>query len=176
MNAESTLRMQNSEMRAQVRSLIDDLDHEDGLHREQARQALIRIGRPAVVGLIRALQRPSHRIRWEAAKALGEIGDPHAADALVDALDDEDVGVRWVAADALVNLGGNALEPMLKAVISHSDDIWLREGAHRVLKVLAQRGYQPIVMPVLRALEDIEPAIEAPFAAYEALLKYRANH
>lgn len=176
MNATNTLQKPGSEMRAQVEALIDELDHEDGLRREQARRSLIHIGRPAVVGLIRALQRPSHQIRWEAAKALGEIGDPHAADALVDALDDEDVGVRWVAADALVGLGGNALEPVLRAVMSHADDIWLREGAHRVLKVLAQRGYGPITMPVLRALEDIEPAIEAPFAAYEALHKFRANH
>ena len=48
-------------------------------------------------------------MRWEAAKALGKIGDPKAALALVGALEDPRSGIRWLAAEGLMAIGREAL-------------------------------------------------------------------
>ena len=62
--------------------LIADLGSSDGLVRQNARIALIRMGEPAVGSLITALQNKSEPTHWEAAKALKRIGTPDALAAL----------------------------------------------------------------------------------------------
>ena len=47
-------------------------------------------------------------VRWEAAKALCGIADPLAAAALVNAFDDRDGDVRWLAAEGVAALGREA--------------------------------------------------------------------
>ena len=145
----------------------------DGLRREAARKALVVIGRPAVVGLIQALRSSSRNVRWEAVKALGEIGSGRSAPALVSALEDENLGVRWAAADALPGLGRAAIEPLLHALMMRSDSIWLREGAHHVCTSLSHSGYGEILGPVLDALDDVQPVLGVPYAAYTALNQLR---
>jgi HEAT repeat protein len=152
-----------------VTSLIDALASMDGVERREAREQLEEIGGAAVPFLIRALQSPSPYARWEAAKALGEIADASAAPALVGALEDEKAAVRWLAATALANLGRDALVPLLRGLEGNSDSIWFRDGAHHVLRDLVMEGVAEEGIPVLEALEDIEPCIEAPVAAYHVL-------
>jgi HEAT repeat protein len=66
-----------------------------------ALQALIEIGEPSVIPLIRTLQEQDGQIRRKAAFALGEIRDPRAKEALLVALEDEDEEVRKAAKKAL---------------------------------------------------------------------------
>jgi hypothetical protein len=126
-----------------------------------------------VPALLKSLQSPSKHVRWEAAKALGEIADPGAAPALVSALEDEKGAVRWLAATALINLGHAALVPLLRGLEGSSDSIWFRDGAHHVLHTLIKDGVADEAIPVLEALEDIEPSVEAPVAAYHVLQDLR---
>jgi HEAT repeat protein len=154
---------------ATITSLIDALTSKDGVERHAAREQLEEIGRPAVPSLVRALQSPSAYARWEAAKALGGIGDASAAPALVGALEDEKSAVRWLAATALINLGRDALAPLLRGLEGNSDSIWFRDGAHHVLRDLIRDGVADEAVPVMEALEDLEPCIEAPVAAYHVL-------
>jgi HEAT repeat protein len=158
-----------------IRLLVEALTNVDGVERHAARVQLEKIGPPAVPALIEALQRPSERARWEAAKALGEIRDVRAAPALVKTLEDEKASVRWLAATALINLGGDALVPLLQGLEGHSDSIWFRDGAHHVLRSLVRDGVADEAFPVLEALENIEPCIEAPIAAYHVLEDLRGN-
>lgn len=158
-----------------IASLVNALASTDGVERCAAREKLEKAGRPAVPALLTALQSPSAHARWEAAKALGEIADPSAARVLVSTLEDEEQGVRWLAATALINLGHAALAPLLRGVESGSDSIWLREGAHHVLRSLIGDGVADEASPVLEALEDIEPCIEAPIAAYHVLQALRES-
>jgi HEAT repeat protein len=157
-------------------SLIVALGSHDSVERKKARESLVDVGRPAVPFLTQALTDSSPHLRWEAAKTLAEIADPMAAPALVDALEDEESAVRWLAAKGLIAMGEAGLEPLLQALIQHSDSIWLREGAHHVLHTLVREDLALQAAPVLEALEDIEPVVEAPVAAYHALqaLKMRA--
>jgi HEAT repeats len=147
-------------------ALVDALASADGVERHAARVQLEEMGRPAVAALRKALQSPSENARWEAAKALGAIADPSAAPALVSTLEDKKGAVRWLAATALINLGHAALVPLLRGLEGNSDSIWFRDGAHHVLHSLIREGVADEAIPVLEALEDIEPAVEAPIAAY----------
>jgi HEAT repeat protein len=156
-----------------ISSLIADLGSKDGMARVRARKSLVAIGKPSVDPLVEALASKKELVRWEAAKAIGQIGNPTATLALVRALEDEMFDVRWLAAEALITIGKEALVPLLKALIKDLDSIWLREGAHHVFHDLARgkSGLRGVLQPVLAALEDIEPALEVPLAAKEALNK-----
>lgn len=152
-----------------IRSLVETLTNVDGVERHTARVQLEEVGPPAVPALIAALRSPSEHARWEAAKALGEIRDTRAAPALVKTLEDDKAAVRWLAATALINLGRDALEPLLRGLEGHSDSIWFRDGAHHVLSSLVRDGVADEAMPVMEALENLEPRVEAPVAAYHVL-------
>ena len=145
--------------------LIAKLAAKDGLEREKARRSLVAIGSPAVADLIELLEAASEQVRWEAAKALADIADLAAADALVKALEDEVFDVRWLAAEGLINLKRDGLVPLLQALIERSDSPWLRVGAHHVLHDLAVGELEELLQPVIDSLEDVEPVIETPLTA-----------
>ena len=153
----------------EIRILADALAYRDGVTRHNAREQLEEVGKPAVPYLIAALRSPSEHARWEAAKALAEIADPSAAPALVNALCDDKAAVRWLAGSALINLGHDALAPLLRGLEVSSDSIWFRDAAHHVLSSLIREGEADEAIPVMEALENLEPRIEAPVAAYHVL-------
>jgi len=152
-----------------MNALVADLGSRDGLVRVRARKCLVAIGGRAVGSLIEVLTNPKEVVRWEAAKALGQIHDPAAAQALVGALEDEMFDVRWLAAEGLGAIGCKALVPLLQALSRHPDSVWLRGGAHHVLSKLAAKCIEDVWRPVLAALENVEPLVEVPFAAKAAL-------
>jgi HEAT repeat protein len=152
-----------------VTNLIASLSSSIDLTRVKARKELVAIGKPAVSFLIEALKSPNTMERWEAAKALGEIGDSEAAPALVEALKDEEFEVRWRAAEALIRMNTKGLNPLLDALIHHADLFFLREGAHHVLHELARGDLKAYLTPVLIALGSFEPAVEVPAAALRAI-------
>ena len=82
---------------------------------------MVDIGHAAVIPLLRTLKNPIEHVRWEAAKTLDAIGDPAAADALVEALDDASDDVRWVAAQALIALGWDAAKQVLISLLRNAD-------------------------------------------------------
>jgi len=154
-----------------IADLITALGSPNGLARRRARENLVGMGKPAVPALVEALSDPmaSRHIRWESAKALSEMRAPESAPALVHALEDRNFGVRWLAAEGLMRLGRAGLRPLLEALIQHSGSFWLREGAHHVLRMLGIEDLEPELSAVLAAMEDIEPDVEVPPAAYAAL-------
>jgi HEAT repeat protein len=156
-----------------IEPLLAQLASRDGIQRRKARERLVDIGKPAIPHLMSVLQSPLERSRWEAAKALGEMREPAAAPALVQALEDEESAIRWLAATGLIRMGRACLGPLLEALEGRSNSVWVREGAHRVLHFLIRDGVADEAIPVLEALEDIEPAVEVPIAAYHALKKLR---
>lgn len=152
-----------------IKSLINDLGSKDGLVRVRARKSLKAIGGASVTPLVKALASQKEWVRWEAAKALGQIGDAKATAALIQALDDQMFDVRWLAAEGLTAIGHEALVPLLQALKEHPDSLWLREGVHHVLHNTEGGHLNKILDPVLVALEGFEPSVEAPLAAEKAL-------
>jgi HEAT repeat protein len=153
----------------QIHSLERDMRSPDGLTREEARKCFISMGSVSVPPLLRLVADPSHRVRWEATKALVQISDPAAAPAFVRALEDDTFGVRWLAAEGLIRLGAPSITPLLEALIQRSHSVWLREGAHHVLLSLVEHGLRDHLEPVIEALEGLEPALTVPEAAERAL-------
>jgi hypothetical protein len=86
---------------------------------------------------------------------------------------DEDEGVRWVAAEGLIELDRAGLEPLLRALIWRSNSPWLRHGAHHVLSTLARRKGGSWLDPVLAALHSYTPGASVPLAAARALRALR---
>ncbi len=152
-----------------IESLIAALASRSGTERHRARIALQNMGRRSVPALLQALESPSENVRWEAAKALGNIRDPQAGPALVDALEDEDPAVRWLAAEGLIALGRHALVPVLSSVERCTDNEWLQQGVVQVLHALVKEDLAPEAAPVLAALEGPEASVAAPAAAYRLL-------
>jgi HEAT repeat protein len=127
------------------------------------------MGETAVPYLVDVLNTRKGWVRWEAAKALGQIPGAAATAALVSALEDKDFDIRWLAAEGLISCGRDAIVPLMQALLEKSDSEWFREGAHHVLFDLSHEGLGDLVKPVLDALEDVEPALVVPLKA-KALL------
>ena len=164
--------------------LVANLASPDPVVRTKAREALVAIGKarkPMVASrkltvpfLIQLLSHRKSHVRWEAAKALVSIANPIAAFALVNALDDRDGDVRWLASQGIVALGQEGLHPLLAALLERAGSIWVCEGAHHVCHTLVKRKkLGPILRPVLAALNQSEPQVAAPLAAYIALARLR---
>ncbi len=156
-----------------VNELLTGFLSHDWKVRESSRLGLESLGELALFPLIDLLNDPDWHVRWEAAKALQNIRDPRAAPALVNTLTDSRFGVRWLASEALIALKEAALGPLLDALVHQGDSLWLRRGAHRVLRQLTDELHRPevseIVKPVLTALESIEPSATVGVAAQTAL-------
>jgi HEAT repeat protein len=150
-------------------ALMAALSSKDDEVRVKARLSFVTMGRAAVVPLAEALKGKDDLARWEAAKALGEIGAEEAAPFLVKALEDEAFDIRWLAAIGLIGMNIRGLKPLLHALMEQGDSAFLRQGAHHVIHDLNKGELRKYLSAVLAALENVEPSMSVPQAAYHAL-------
>jgi HEAT repeat protein len=157
-------------MENDIDSLVADFTCDDVIKCQTARRKLVGMGSAAVDILVKELTNKKHWVRWEAAKALGQIGDKSAAEALVKALEDAEFDVRWLAAEALIKIGRGSLELLLKALADHGDkSLSLRQGSHHVLSDMYRGDLNEILQPVIASVEDVAPSIEVLQTAKKAL-------
>jgi HEAT repeat protein len=77
-----------------------------------------------VEGLIFALRDKDPTVQYDAAEALGDIGDERAVEPLLTAFkNDETGGVRWKAAEALSKLGTYSVAGLIGALQHDDDDV-----------------------------------------------------
>ena len=158
----------------EVQKLIETLKSDDGIARQNARNSLVKIGEPAVDSLVKAFGIKKDPVHWEVAKALSLIGTAKAAQPLVNALEDDEFSIRWIAAEGLIHIGVNGLIPLLKELRKNTDSIWLREGSHHVIHDLVNRklvdeSTRECLLPVLDALNHFDAVIQTNTAADTAL-------
>lgn len=156
-----------------INALMKDLSSKDGITRNKARIVLVEIGAPSVESLVKTLSDPSQAVRWESAKALGQIMDPRSIDALVKALQDRLFDVRWLAAEALIAIGDKSVKPLLQAITDNPESEYLREGAHHVFHDLREGRYGDILKPVITSMEDPTFTLDVPLLARKALQAIR---
>jgi HEAT repeat protein len=162
---------------ASLESLMGTLAGKDGAARLKARKALVALGTPAVSSLMQALRnsRLDH-LRWEAAKTLGAIGDTRAIPPLVRALEDRDLDVAWVAAEALRKFKKAAWPPLLRALVKRgSDSASLRQGAHHVLRNQKEKGLNDVLATLSKDLGSSTFPESASLAAYDILERMKAE-
>lgn len=160
-----------TEKNAGIDGLLAMLQHRDGLVRQKGRRALTDLGGAAVPGLCRVLlNSPSKDARWGAAKALGEILDPDSVPALLDALEDRNADVAWLAAVALKGLGREAWKPVLQRLVERGvDSVAVRDGVHHVFVGQKFDRYEELFATVVSSLEFGELDEAGSMAAAEIL-------
>ena len=152
-----------------VSSLIKSFSSRDGRQRQAAREKLCEIGPSAVPALIQALHHPEDQVRWEAAKSLAMLPDPRAANALVESLKDS-FSIRWLASEALINIGEPALVPLIRGLMANPDSPRLREAAHHVLTGLKRaHPTNPYITEMLQALTGQAQTETVPWVARNIL-------
>ncbi len=80
------------------------------MYRQNCAEALGKIGKPAVMPLIAALNNRNATVRWLAAETLGKIKDSRAMEPLKHALNDKDGYVRGKVAKALTQLSSAEIQ------------------------------------------------------------------
>ena len=103
----------------------------------------------SIAGYVEALRLKDDGIRIDAARALGESGDPAAIDPLVAALRDENRFVREEAAKSLGKIKDDRAISLLLAALS-DDARCVRDGAVQALGGMGERA----VVPLMGALGD----------------------
>ena len=133
--------------------------------------SLVRLGSLAVPALISKSKSSSAHIRWNCARALGEIHDRRALPVLVDALQDDDHSVAWMAAKGLAQFGKESLQPVLELLMRASMTPWLAETASYVLNSYARRNAEAkeILEPLLTRMRESGFRIGTAVAAQKTL-------
>jgi hypothetical protein len=153
--------------------LMDMLENKDGMARKKARESLVKIGKPAVSPLITELEHSkTDQVRWEAAKALGAIGNEESIPALVKALEDINADVAWLAAAGLKKFKKTAWPYLLRALVENgAKSALLCQGAHHVFQNQKGDEFKDLLAPLVKALEiDTVPG-SAAVAANEMLTR-----
>lgn len=135
--------------------LIELLNSTEDKVRGQARKKLVALGNPAVDSLIFTLENSVVvNARWEAAKALGAIGNVKAIPSLVKSLEDREADIAWLSADALKNFRKAAWPKLFSALASRgTESVKLRNAAHNVLWKQREDGYNEMLNILRKALE-----------------------
>lgn len=94
--------------------------------------------------LLNQLSSPDFFEREEAVKQLGTIDADEAVAGLVMALEDEDRGIRELAADCLVNQGGDTCSRLLASFMGHNE-ISVRNLAAEILVRIGERAVPALV-------------------------------
>lgn len=110
--------------------------------KDDAIQALVELGEPAVARLIGALRDKDENVRKSAVLALGRIKSAAAIDPLIDMTKDADWFIRLTAAAALESIGDErgreAIKPLLK-----DSDLVVRMRVERILAKWKNRPVSP---------------------------------
>ena len=131
---------------------------------------LVRIGTPAVPGLIESLESPRFQARRLAARGLGRIGDSRAIEPLGRLLqDDRNFVVRCEAAAALGRFTDERAMRALCRSVAEEQDAVVAEEAARALGARKWAAAAPVLVERLRISESGGTSIALAGALREAL-------
>jgi len=114
-----------------------------------------------VPGLISALIQNDPQVQYDAAEALGELGDKRAVGPLITELKNNELsGVRWKAAEALSRIGAASVDELI-GVLQHEDD----DVRWKAAIALGEIGDPKAIGPLIRLLCDNDRFVKSR-AAY----------
>jgi HEAT repeat protein len=121
--------------------------------------------------IIAALHASDAETRSRAIRDLRQRRDTEAIPALLEALDDANPGIRWLAGEALIRVGRPAVVPLLKALTTAPPEPSFYHEAAHILRHLQLPELHGVLQPVISACERDSCAVEAPVQAECALLE-----
>jgi hypothetical protein len=130
----------NEYLDREIGDLIKRLFSENSLERTEARQRLVKIGKPVIPFLVGLQYLNDQCIAREAIKTLSEIAHPDAIPILVNGIENNDPNIRWLAAEGLIKIGEPSLMPVLEALEMHAGSKSLREAVCHILRFLKEEG------------------------------------
>jgi len=160
-----------------VSLLIRALAGDQPLPTREARNALVALGELAIPYVLEATRRSDRNIRLGAFKVLAKTATLECAPVLIDALQDPDGGIRWLAAEALVNAGPGALPALVLALMRQSDSAWLQDGTRHILGRLRDHPDYPeeVLTSLTNSLNGPSSSVSVMTAASEALRRLGAS-
>lgn len=111
--------------------------------------------------------------REHAIQYLQEHQTDEGIDVLIDALEDDDPGIRWKASEALSAYGESAMPRLLEALCQPSTDQRMREGAWHVLRQNSSHTVRAETQELQKALKGPSANIASMEEANKLWLKYR---
>ena len=155
----------------EIRQLIGKFSCLEPDECDEIRSILIGVGAPALGLLEEAFTRSEGDAKIQIAKTLGGMGSQEAVQFLINKMESDDFDERYAAIQGLPLAGKKAINPLLHALVEHSDIIAFRNGAHTVLHNISATGSYKFLKPVLMALEGPQSDITTPVAAHNVLEK-----
>lgn len=154
----------------EVKIIMRGLMSEGAHQRRASREKLAAMG-PAVLPQIYKMLDSAHpQLRWEAAQTLKVMASVEAIPELLGLLADGDDDVRWIAAEGLIEIGRDALVPLLELVIDHSANPDIRDGAHHILAQVLTKAERHENKKLMYALSNYRRTGEsAPHLAAELI-------
>jgi len=140
----------------EIKALLDSLFSENGMERKSARKKLVEKGTLVIDYLMEHIHHRKHIHRWEALKTMEEIADPVSIPLFIEALEDDESDIRWIAAEGLINIGSKSVVPLLKTLTKKTNSIFVLEGTHHVFYDLNQKEKLPKDFPIDKFLSIIK--------------------
>jgi HEAT repeat protein len=142
------------------------------LHRAASR-AIRDIGNTVSKTLVEALNHPDSHVRWHAARALGQIGNPTGIETLVTGLHDEHPAVRWATASVLASLDAPAIPYILRDLIRRPMTETYRQAVYHALHAMPSRHTRIYLQPLLEALQGSAATVQGPAIAQKMLAEWK---
>jgi HEAT repeats len=134
----------------------------------ESRSALLRASQSLIAA---ALHSSDAETRARAVRNLRQRRKDKAVPALLEALADSNPGVRWLAGEALIQIGKPAVAPLLRLLTTAPAEPSLYHEAAHVLRHLQLPEFGNLLRPVINACARDSCAVEAPVQGECALLK-----
>ena len=160
----------------EIQELVKALGSKKGIERKKARAALVAKGEDIIEVLAELCSHDKRIYRWEALKTMEEIGHKSAIPYFIQALEDNENDIRWIAAEGLIKLGHHSVKPLLQALMEKPDSIFILSGIHHVFYDLKKTDSLPDEVEfdkLLRALKSAESKGSIKPMAYDLLKKLK---
>jgi HEAT repeat protein len=151
--------------------LINELtDDSDFKKKHNARNTLVKMGKTIIPELHKLLASKNVLIRKEVVKVVELIADLRSIPLLISLLDDQDFDIRWIASEGLIRIGRKSLIPLLKAISTGKNSLFLDRRAHQILNSLLNQNEKEQFMALMLCLDNYHELGEtAPVEASKAL-------
>jgi hypothetical protein len=165
------LRINPPDLHGNLAELIKELcDDNNFKEKHNARSTLVKMGKKIIPEMHKLLTSRNVLIRKEAAKVVELIADLRSIPFLINLLNDPDFEIRWIASEGLIRIGRKSLRPLLKAISSGKNSLFLGRSAHQVLIGLLHENEKDQLKSLLLCLDNYHELGEtAPVEASKAL-------